>query len=129
MNSEKQQYNLIQRTVFFIGIAALTGLVSVLIYEMAQHTKTPPLLEISTIHQPAEPNNSYQVWIKNLGEETAENTTLILNLYQDGEVAETGTISINYVPPGSKEEAWIVFYTDSKSGDSLVVSSVTYVIP
>lgn len=129
MNDRKQQYNLIQRVVFFIGIAVLTGLVLVLLYEMTKKNKKPPVLEISTVHQTAQPNNTYQVWIQNSGEVTAENTAILLELYQVGELAESGTISINYVPPGSKTEAWIVFHTDSKSGDSLVVSSVTYVVP
>lgn len=126
---KKQQYNLIQRVVFFMGIVVLSGLVSMLVYEMTQKSEKPPILEISTSHQPAQPNNTYQVRVQNLGEETAEKTTVLLKLYQEGELAESGTISINYVPPGSKAEAWVVFHTDSKKDDSLVVSSVTYVIP
>lgn len=126
----KQQYNLIQRGVFFLGTLVLIGLVSMLIYEMTQQKdKKPPILEITISHQPDQPNNSYQVWIKNRGEETAEKTDVLLNLYQEGALTESGTISINYVPPGSKAEGWIVFHTDPKPDDSVVVSSVTYVIP
>lgn len=126
----KQQYNLIQRAVFLIGTIVLIGLVSLLIYEMTQQkNQKPPLLEITTSHQPSQPNSSYQVWIQNSGEQTAEKTAILLNLYQEGELTESGTISINYIPPGSKAEAWIVFHTDSKPNDSVVVSSITYAIP
>ena len=129
MEKEKQKYNLIQRVTFIFGGFVLVGLISLLIFEMSQQGNTPPNLEISMNQKSLEPQNSFQVVIQNHGEETAENVEIHLNLYQDGRLSESGTIAINYIPPGSRTEAWIVFHTSSTPEDSLAVSSVTYVIP
>lgn len=129
MKNKNQKYNLIQRVVFFIGLIALMGLVSVLLYEMILVSQKPPELEISTVRFETPQENKYQVWIQNSGEITAENTSVLLNLYQEGEITDSGTIFLNYVPPGAKAEAWIVFHREAKPGDSLVVASVTYLVP
>ena len=74
-------------------------------------------------------NYDYIVEIENIGEETAESANIKLSLYQDGKAVEEGTVNLQYIPVKSKRTAWIVFQTKRKIGDSVAVSSITYVKP
>lgn len=129
MNRKKQRFNLVQRVIFIFGLIVLSGLFGFLIYESGQHNKQPPNLETSLKHYPEVPQHSYRVLVKNTGEETAKNASLFVNLYQEGALQESATLSIDFVPPGSEVEGWVVFKYPATPNDSVVVSSMTYLVP
>lgn len=129
MDKKKKKYNLVQRAIFVFGILVLIGLFSLLIYQSSGDTEQPPIIEISISHQAAQPQNAYRLQVQNVGEQSAMNANISVNLYQQGELLETSTISLNYLPTGSKKEARVVFQSPHTASDSLVVSSINYEIP
>ena len=128
MGNEKR-HNTVETITFIVGLLLILPLIGFLIYQISTKKKAPPQLQITSLYQPQMEDYGFRVEVENTGEESAEAVNIKLALYQEGEVADDGEISIQYVPVKSKETAWIVFHTRKKPGDSLVVSSVTYVKP
>jgi len=127
--AEKKQHNLVEIITFIVGLVVLLSLVGFLIYQIDQKKNLPPQLQVSTTYEAAMDQYAFRLEVENTGEESAEDVHIKLSLYQQGEVKEDASLSIRYVPVKSKETAWVVFHTDRMAGDSLVVSSVTYVKP
>lgn len=126
---QKKDHNIVEIITFIAGLAVLLALVGFLIYQINKENGTPPKLEISSSYQPSMEHYSFKLQVSNKGDESAEDVNIKLSLYQEGKAVEDGNVTIQYVPVKSMETAWIVFHTDRKAGDSLVVSSVTYVKP
>lgn len=129
MNQHKKAHNTVERITFLIGLAVLIAIIFYLTYLITESKNEPPQLVITSTYMPTMAHYGFEVKVKNEGEETAENASIKLSLYQDGRSVETGTVNIAYVPVSSEETAWIVFHTKRKPSDSLVVSSLTYVEP
>lgn len=127
--TDKKQYNIIETGTFLVGLLILLALISYLVYQISQDKKSPPEIQVTTSYQTAMDNYAFEVTVENNGGESAEAVNIKLSLYQEGEAVEDGTMDIQYVPVKSKETGWIVFHSDRKTGDSLVVSSVTYMKP
>ena len=127
--TDKKQYNIIETGTFVVGLLILLALISYLVYQISQDKKSPPEIQVTTSYQTAMDNYAFEVTVENNGGESAEAVNIKLSLYQEGEAVEDGTMDIQYVPVKSKETGWIVFHSDRKTGDSLVVSSVTYMKP
>lgn len=126
---KKKGHNTVEIITFIAGMVVLLSVLGFLIYQMQQKKSSPPELYITSTYQPSMKGYAFKLQVENKGEESAEAVSIKLSLYQEGEAVEDGTVNIQYVPVKSKETAWIVFHTDRKSGDSLVVASVTYVKP
>ena len=127
--TDKKQHNFIENGTFVVGLLILLALISYLVYQISQDKKSPPEIQVTTNYQPAMDNYAFEVTVENNGGESAEAVNIKLSLYQEGEAVEDGTLDIQYVPVKSKETGWIVFHSERKAGDSLVVSSVTYMKP
>src|SRR5690606_37004354 len=127
--TDKKQYNIIETGTFVVGLLILLALISYLVYQISQDKKSPPEIQVTTSYQPAMDNYALEVTVENNGGESAEAVNIKLSLYQEGEAVEDGTMDIQYVPVKSKETGWIVFHSDRETGDSLFVSSVTYMKP
>jgi len=127
--TDKKQHNFIENGTFVVGLLILLALISYLVYQISQDKKSPPEIQVTTSYQTAMDNYAFEVTVENNGGESAEAVNIKLSLYQEGEAVEDGTMDIQYVPVKSKETGWIVFHSDRKTGDSLVVSSVTYMKP
>ena len=126
---EKSKHNILEKISFAFGIIVLVALVSYLLFQFTERNGNPPQLVITTAYQPKMKNYTFKVEVENKGDQTAEQANIQLDLYQNGEIAESGSINMNYVPVKSKETSWIVFYVEPKPNDSLVISSVTFVQP
>ena len=126
---QKKGHNLVEIITFIAGLIVLLAVVGFLIYQINATKGTPPNIVISSSYQPSMEDYSFKLEVENKGEESAEAVNIKLSLYQEGKVAADGDVNIQYVPVKSKETAWIVFHSDRKPGDSLVVTSVTYVKP
>ena len=126
---EKKGHNFVEVSTFIVGLAVILSLVGFLVYQIYQKEETPPALYVTSTYQPDMENYGFKVDVENKGEETAAAVNIKLSLYQEGEAVDDGTITIQYVPVKSKETSWIVFHTGRKAGDSLVVSSITYIKP
>lgn len=129
MEKQKTSHNAVEKISFVLGVVVLLALISILIYQMVQKKETPANLEITLLEEPSMENYGFKLEIENTGGESAESANINLSLYQEGMAVENGTVTIQYVPVKSKKTAWIVFHTSKKEGDSVVVSSVTYVKP
>lgn len=129
MEDQKKNYNLVEKICFGIGALVLLGLISFLVYQMVQKKEGPPNLEITIVEDSTTASYDFKIDVENTGEETAEAANVRLSLYQDGQAVETGTVTFQYVPVKSTKTAWIVFHKKQKTGDSVVVSSITYVKP
>ncbi len=129
MNSKDDSFNTIEKITFYGGLLILVALVGYLIFQITQKKSEPPQLKISTSYRPELPQFTFKVVIENTGGETAEAVNLKLDLYQHGKVVESGTVTVNFVPVHSKKTALIVFDEERNGSDSLVVSSLTYIVP
>lgn len=130
MTKNKKKYNIVEKITFGFGLSVIAVLLTYLVYEMVSQKKSfPPQLVITSLYNPQMSYYGFEVWVENIGDETAEEVNVELSLYQEGKEVETGTINIMYVPIKSKETAWVVFHTKRKPNDSLVVSSVSYIEP
>lgn len=129
MEKQKTSHNAVEKISFVLGVVVLLALISILIYQMVQKKETPANLEITLLEEPSMENYGFKLEIENSGGESAESANINLSLYQEGMAVENGTVTFQYVPVKSKKTAWIVFHTSKKEGDSVVVSSVTYLKP
>lgn len=129
MEEKGKNHNIVEKISFAIGVLVLLCLISFLVYQMIHKKDAPPNLEITIMPEPSINLYRYKVEVENLGGETATAANIKLSLYQDGISVEEGAVSIKYVPVKSKITSWIVFYKKKKPGDSVIVSSVTYVKP
>lgn len=128
-DQEENGHNIVEKITFIFGLLVLVGLISFLIYQMSNKSNLPPQLVISTQYEPQLDHYGFKVDVENKGDFSAEAANIKLSLYQNGESVEDGTLEFQYIPVKSKETGWIVFHTSRKSGDSLVVSSLTYAKP
>lgn len=131
MTPNKKKYNIIEKTTFTFGILVTLGLLSYLVFQLINQDRksNPPQLVITTSYEPKLSHYTFKVVVENIGGETAEEANIQLSLYQEGKPVEKGTINILYVPIKSKETSWVIFHTEKKLNDSLVISSVSYVQP
>lgn len=120
---------MVEKISFFIGVLVLLCLISFLFYQMINKKNAPPNLEITIMPEPSINLYGFKVAVENLGDETAVAANIKLSLYQNGIPVEEGNVSIQYVPVKSKITSWIAFNKKRKPGDSVVVSSVTYIKP
>ena len=123
---DKVHFNGVQLTVFILGALLILGLIGYLSYKAVKLDKRPPQPEVTAVYQSDLPAYTYRVKVENKGGETASNMNLKMTLYQDGKSKESGTFSISYLPINSEQVGWMVFETQRKSTDSLVVSSLTF---
>src|SRR5690606_13998407 len=129
MDTGRKSYNVVEKISFALGLVVLVALVSFLVYQMVQKQNVPPILELSIVEEPLTPDYDFIIEVKNVGEETAESISIVLNLYQEGIAVEESMIRLQYIPIKSKKTAWIVFGQKEKLGDSVIVSSITFVKP
>lgn len=126
---DKVHFNGLEIVVFCLGLLLTLGLIGYLTYEVVVFEDNPPQLEVTSSYQPSLPDYTYEVIVKNDGEETATNVEVKMTLYQGGKAQESGVISIAYVPVQSEQTGLITFGMKRQPADSLVVSSITLVRP
>lgn len=129
MNRDGEKYNIAEKIGFAIGLLVSVALVGYLVFQISQKKKIPPQLQVSSSYKAALEPYTFQIRVENKGEETAKSVNLRFSLYQNGQSVETASMSIDYVPVKSSEIGWVVFYRERKQGDSLVVSSITFLKP
>lgn len=125
----KVQFNWFQLLVFCLGVLLVLSLIGYLGYQSFRLDPLPPKVEVSSKYMPELPDYTFRIKVSNRGEETATNVSLKLTLYQQGKATETGSFSINYVPIQSEQKGWMIFDRKRQEGDSLVLSSITYLEP
>ncbi|WP_324719353.1 hypothetical protein [Salinimicrobium sp. HB62] len=129
MENEKKEPNVLEKTIFVVGLLIIVLLLSYLSYDWATRSDAPPDLKISTRMESNSSGNTYKVETKNVGMETAKAVHIEFNLYRDGSVKETAVLDIDYVPVQSKETGWVSFRQSKTMTDSIVVGSVSYLKP
>jgi uncharacterized protein (TIGR02588 family) len=129
-SSEKKLHiNWLQWVVLIISLLIIAAIVAYLGYAIYRHEDAPPNLEITTTYQGDGIEYIYEVRLTNTGDQPAQNVALEYALYQEGKEAETGTMTFAYAPVMSEKVGWIHFRTTRKPGDSLEITSVSYVKP
>jgi uncharacterized protein (TIGR02588 family) len=121
--------NKMEKTVFYLGLFILFLLVSYLSYQWSTQENEPPSLVIVTSHDPSFDRYTFKVETKNTGKETAKSVNIQFNLFQEGKLAESSVLEIDYVPVQSKEQGWVSFSKKKKPSDSLTIGSITFLKP
>ena len=129
MDKQKISHNVLEKATFTFGLIVLITLFSYLISEMFGPKKAPPLLVVTTSYDPNLQGYAFKVTTENLGEQSVANANVSLALYQEGKKVNTATVNYGYLPLNSTETAWTFFNTVKKTGDSLVVSSISFSSP
>ena len=129
MDTQKEERNLLEKITFYFGLFILLLLIGYLVYQGSSREEKPPKIEVSAFFQPQGQENIYKVEIRNNGQETAQFVNIRFDLYQQGKLAESAVLEINFVPVQSKEEGWISFSRKRGPSDSLVVGAKTYLKP
>ncbi|WP_017729750.1 hypothetical protein [Nafulsella turpanensis] len=125
----KVHFNWLQLTVFSLGAILSLSMIGYLAYQSFKLDGIPPKLEVVSRYRADLPDYTWRLTVTNRGEETATNANLKFTLYQKGKATESGTVSISYVPIQSEQVGWIIFDRERQKGDSLVLSSITYLQP
>lgn len=129
MQEQRKELNSVEKTTFYLGLLILTLLVGYLSYQWATKEKKPPSVQVTTSFDPSFGLNTYEVLAKNSGNETATSVNIKLNLYQDGKLAESAVLEIDYLPELSREKGWVSFSSAKKANDSLAIGPITYLKP
>lgn len=128
-NQEKKEKNNLEKVIFYIGLFVLIALIGYLSYQWSTKEQKPPSLEVVTTHDPSFDQYTFKVETKNTGQETAKSVNISFNLYQDGKIAESSVLQMDYVPVRSKEQGWVSFSKKRKSQDSLTIGSISFIKP
>jgi uncharacterized protein (TIGR02588 family) len=101
--------------VFAVSALLIAGVIAILGKEAMEGGQTPPSLRVE-IGAPMSDNGSFRVPVKvqNLGDETAEQAVIEVELVQNGTVLESADLTIAYVPKRSVREGWVVFRRDPR---------------
>lgn len=129
MERSKSEHNTIEKILFGVGIIVLLSLFGYLTFQIFKQKKAgdkAPQIEVLIIYRPEMDDYTFEIEVKNQGNESAEDVHLKLELYQNGKVAETGNTTFKYVPVKSKKSAFIVFNKKRTGSDSLVVASKSF---
>lgn len=126
---KKEERNLLEKITFGGGLLILTVLFLYLGYEIYQKNGQPPELSIRLYEDKGSRSIKYRVEVENIGEETAEGAIINFDFYREGKVTSKVGLQIDYVPVRSMEEGFIVFPTENKAADSIVVGSLSYIRP
>ena len=129
MENQKKERNILEKITFYLGLFILALLIGYLVYQLQTNEEQPPSLQIITSYESAMPQYTFKVEVQNKGQETAKSANINLNLYQNGKLAESAVLGIDYVPAHSKEKGWVTFSKKRKASDSLVVGPVTFIKP
>lgn len=129
MENKKKKANLLEKITFFTGLLILCSLIVYLVFQSGAKENQPPMLEIVTSYEASLPHYTFKVETTNQGQEAASSVNIGFNLYQDGKIAESAVLEIDYVPMRSKEHGWITFLKKRKPSDSLVIASMTFIKP
>lgn len=129
MRKIRRKHNIVERITFGLGILSLVAIIGFLILDLNENDSLPPQLQISTSYITSVTPYCYQIRVKNTSKQTAADAEITFGLYQNGVLEESATVNFNFVPAKSLKTAWVVFYTEPKPSDSLVVISSTYVKP
>lgn len=122
-----QKHQPIEKIVFGFGLFILLAIFGYLIYQATWKESGPPQLSVTSSRSLEMTNNAYEVHIVNTGKQTAVNADIKLSLYQNGKSVESSTLSFDYIPTNSRVKGWAVFTAHYYPGDSLVVSSMSYI--
>jgi|SRR5690606_16490871 len=125
---EKEKPNLLENIVFYLGTFILLSLLGYLVFQIISNHDLPPDIKVYAGRQ-TEAACQWEVMVENVGESTAEQIHVVMELYDDGKPIDRVAPVIDYLPLHSSRQLHVVLQTDTGSCDSLVLVSVTYEIP
>ena len=126
----KDQKNLLEWAVFWLGLALLLSIFAYLGYQVYSHKPSPPEILVEYWPEPSEAQpNRYHVVVRNTGGETAESVLVELVLEQGGEEVEKAELQLTYVPQESKREGWVNFSQKPAAGGTVSARVASYQKP
>lgn len=123
-----KDHNLLEKAVFGLGLVIILSILGYLSYKTSLERSEPPHLEVVSTYQQGVEKTKYAVLVRNLGEETAVNANIRLSLFQNGKPVESSMLNFDYIPVQSSVKGWAVFNAARKPTDSLVVTSIGYIM-
>lgn len=128
--SNKGEKNLLEWTVFGIGLLCVLAIVGYLGYKTLAHKTSPPEIEVTFEPNPSEMAPfRYAVELSNKGGETAEEVSIELVQQKGDSTIETAALKFAFVPHGSKREGWLIFSQDPQMADTVFVRVLSYKKP
>jgi uncharacterized protein (TIGR02588 family) len=111
----KTKKNALEWIVFAVSAVLIAGVVSVLVIAGVRSGQTPPSLRIETgAAEASEGSFRVPVRVRNMGEETAEQALIEVQLIANGTAVERAELLIPFVPKRSSREGWVVFARDPR---------------
>lgn len=129
-NPNFEKKNVLEWSVFVLGLIMIVGVLIYLSYKTYTHKPTPADIKVEFSLDPT-PNAPYryQLLVHNLGGATAENVLVELSLQKADSILEKSEITFQYVPNSSKREGWIIFSENPAHADSVVSKVVSFKAP
>lgn len=126
----EEEKNFLEWTVFSLSVLLVIGILGYLIYQSSIYEPGSPDLVVTYEKDPS-PHAPYRfhLFVKNDGQETAEEVNIEMVLLKNGEELEMGTIQIPYSPKESTREGWINFSINPANADSLYTRVVSFKKP
>ncbi len=129
MSETRRKHNTIERITFGFGLISLFAIIGFLLFDMDNSELETPQLQIKTDYDASAKPNGYKIIVENSSKQTAANAQITFGLYHNGKLQNTATTAFDFIPAKSQKTGWIVFYSDRKPSDSLVIQSVTFLQP
>lgn len=109
----KPQKNALEWLVFGVSAVLVAGVCALLVVSGMRSDGTPPSLAIET-GPPVASGDTFRVpvRVRNTGSATAEEARIIVELVEDGAVAERAEFTIPFVPQYSSREGSVSFRRD-----------------
>ena len=121
-HGRKGKANLLENIVFYLGVLILLSLPGYLILQIVSNHHLPPDIKVHAARQ-TEVTCQWKVMVENVGESTAEQIHVVMELYDDGKPIDRVAHVIDYLPLNSSRQLHVELQTDSGTCDSLVLVS------
>lgn len=129
-NTFKEEKNLLEWAIFTVSLFLVMTILGYLGYKTYSDESIPPNLQVEPLQSPTETAPyRYQIKIKNVGGETAENVLIELVQKDQSVVVDKAEIQIPFVPQSSTREGWINFSKDPALADTVTARVVSFIKP
>lgn len=129
MNAQRVK-NWLEWTVFVLGLVLTGSMVSYLAYAAWTEQSGPPRLSVELGAAWSEGDHYVvPVWVKNSGQQTAEQVQVEVELTAADGSKETASFQIPFVPRDATRQGSVTFTTDPNSADCLTARAVGFQRP
>lgn len=129
MKQKRRKHNIVEKITFALGLLTLIASITYLIVDSFANDNLPPQLLVATNFDASAAQNGYRITVYNASKQTAASAEITFALYQQGKESQTAAANFNFIGAKSEKTAFIVFDQPHQATDSLVMKTVSFLLP